>query len=396
MNRRHFLRCGLAAASAPLFGTVNEVSWAAPAPDVLTNNSGAYRNLLILVELKGANDGLNTVIPYSDPLYAQLRPRLAIARDQVLQLSAQEGLHPSLKPLMALWQDQQLAVVQGVGYPRPNLSHFRSIEIWDTASKSEEYLEAGWLARTFAVTPAPRHFAADGVVVGSSDMGPLSGPNVRTIALADTRQFLQQARLAQGGADARNSALRHILSVESEIVHAASKLNSNYAFKTEFPRNGFGNQVRTAAQLVASNAGMAVIRLTLGGFDTHANQLGTQANLLRDFADGITALKSAMVELNRWDSTTVMTYAEFGRRPKENQSGGTDHGTANAHFMMGGKVRGGLYGQAPQLGQLDGNGNLAFAVDFRNLYATVIDRWWGGNSAAVLGGKFESLDLLKT
>ena len=395
MDRRHFLRCGLAAASAPLFGTVNGVSWAAPAPDVLTNNSGAYRNLLILVELKGANDGLNTVIPYSDPLYAQLRPRLAIARDQVLQLSAQEGLHPSLKPLMALWQDQQLAVVQGVGYPRPNLSHFRSIEIWDTASKSEEYLEAGWLARTFAVAPAPRQFAADGVVVGSSDMGPLSGPNVRTIALADTRQFLQQARLAQGGADTRNSALRHILSVESEIVHAASKLNSNYAFKTEFPRNGFGNQVRTAAQLVASKAGMAVIRLTLSGFDTHANQLGTQANLLRDFADGITALKSAMVELDHWDSTTVMTYAEFGRRPKENQSGGTDHGTANAHFMMGGKVSGGLYGQAPQLGQLDGNGNLAFAVDFRSLYATVIDRWWGGNSTAVLGGKFESLDLLK-
>lgn len=395
MDRRHFLRFGLAAAGAPLFGAVNGVGWAAPAPDVLTSSAGDYRNLLILVELKGANDGLNTVIPYSDPLYAQLRPRLAIARDQVLQLSAQEGLHPSLKPLMALWQDQQLAVVQGVGYPRPNLSHFRSIEIWDTASKSEEYLEAGWLARTFAVTPAPRQFAADGVVVGSSDMGPLSGPNVRTIALADTRQFLQQARLAQGGADTRNSALRHILSVESEIVHAASKLNSNYAFKTEFPRSGFGNQVRTAAQLVASNAGMAVIRLTLGGFDTHANQLGTQANLLRDFADGIAALKSAMVELNRWDSTTVMTYAEFGRRPKENQSGGTDHGTANAHFMMGGKVRGGLYGQAPQLGQLDGNGNLAFAVDFRNLYATVIDRWWGGNSAAVLGGKFESLDLLK-
>ena len=395
MDRRHFLRFGLAAAGAPLFGAVNGVGWAAPAPDVLTSSAGDYRNLLILVELKGANDGLNTVIPYSDPLYAQLRPRLAIARDQVLQLSAQEGLHPSLKPLMALWQDQQLAVVQGVGYPRPNLSHFRSIEIWDTASNSEEYLEAGWLARTFAATPAPRQFAADGVVVGSSDMGPLSGPNVRTIALADTRQFLQQARLAQGGADTRNSALRHILSVESEIVHAASKLNSNYAFKTEFPRSGFGNQVRTAAQLVASNAGMAVIRLTLGGFDTHANQLGTQANLLRDFADGIAALKSAMVELNRWDSTTVMTYAEFGRRPKENQSGGTDHGTANAHFMMGGKVRGGLYGQAPQLGQLDGNDNLAFAVDFRNLYATVIDRWWGGNSAAVLGGKFESLDLLK-
>ena len=402
MNRRNFLQVGLAAASVPLFGTVNGVSWAGPAQTSRLSKSGAaaveksaYQNLLILVELKGANDGLNTVIPFDNPLYAGLRPKIAIPRDQVLQLSAQAGLHPSLKPLMALWGDQQLAVVQGVGYPRPNLSHFRSIEIWDTASNSEEFLDAGWLARNFAQTPAPRQFAADGVVVGSSDMGPLSGPNVRTIALADTRQFLQQARLANGGADARNGALRHILSVESEIIHAASKLNNNYAFKTEFPRSGFGNQIRTAAQLVASNAGMAVIRLTLGGFDTHANQLGTHANLLRDFADGIGALKAAMLELNRWDSTTVMTYAEFGRRPKENQSGGTDHGTANAHFLMGGKVRGGLYGQAPQLDQLDGNGNLPFAVDFRGLYATVIDRWWGGNSATVLGGRFEALDLLK-
>jgi uncharacterized protein (DUF1501 family) len=391
MQRREFLQRGLAAAGASLFGNINGVSWAAPSIAA----ANGYQNLLILVELKGANDGLNTVIPYSDPLYAQLRPKLAIARDQVLSLSEQTGLHPALKPLMGLWQEQQLAIVQGVGYPSPNLSHFRSIEIWDTASKSEEYLEAGWLARAFALAPPPRQFAADGVVVGSSDMGPLSGPNVRTIALADTRQFLQQARLAQGGADARNGALRHILAVEGEIMHAASKLNANYAFNTEFPKNAFGNQVRTASQLVASKAGMAVIRLTLSGFDTHANQLGTQANLLRDFADGIAALKSALVELNRWESTTVMSYAEFGRRPKENQSGGTDHGTSNAHFLLGGRVRGGLYGQAPRLDQLDGNGNLAHAVDFRSLYATLIERCWGGNSAAVLGGRFETMELLK-
>ena len=395
MNRRHFLQSGLTLASAPLFGSLNGVSQAASVPGGAIKNGGTYQNLLILVELKGANDGLNTVIPYNDPLYAQLRPRLAIARDQVLPLSAETGLHPALKPLMALWQDQQMAVVQGVGYPRPNLSHFRSIEIWDTASNSEDYLDAGWLARNFALMPAPRQFAADGVVVGSGDMGPLSGAGVRSIALADTQRFLQQARLAQPGMDTRNSALRHILSVENEIIHAAGKFNSNYLFKSEFPRSGFGNQVRTAAQLVASNAGMAVIRLTLGGFDTHANQLGTHANLLRDFADGIAALKSALVELNRWDSTTVMTYAEFGRRPRENQSGGTDHGTSNAHFLMGGKVRGGLYGQTPQLGQLDGNGNLAFAVDFRSLYATIIDRWWGGDPAAVLGGRFDALDLVK-
>ena len=400
MNRRHFLTTSLGAmGSLPLIGTLNGVAWAATSPAAAPPPTAVavtpYTKLLVLIELKGANDGLNTVIPYANPLYTQLRPRIAIARDQVLQLTGQEGLHPSLQPLLPLWQNKELAIVQGLGYPNPNLSHFRSIEIWDTASKSDEYLEAGWLARVFAQTPAPRQFAADGVVVGSSDMGPLSGLGVRTIALADTAQFLRNAKLAQTGSDARNAALKHLLAVENEIVHAAAKLNTNRVFKTEFPKNGFGNQVRTAAQLVASNAGMATIRLTLSGFDTHAGQLGIQANLLKELAEGISALKSALVELNRWDATLVMTYAEFGRRPKENQSGGTDHGTANAHFVTGGKVVGGIYGQPPELIRLDGNGNLPFAVDFRSMYATVIDKWWGLESGKILQGKFATLDFLK-
>ena len=393
MNRRNFLST---IGSLPLAGSWYAVASSIVSPMPATAVATPYNNLLVLIELKGANDGLNTVIPFANPRYAELRPRIAIARDQVLQLTEQEALHPSLQPLMPLWQDKQLAIVQGVGYPNANLSHFRSIEIWDTASKSEEYLEAGWLARVFAQTPAPRQFAADGVVVGSNDMGPLSGLGVRTIALADTNQFLRNAKLAQPGTDQRNAALKHILAVENEIVHAAGKLNANRVFKTEFPRSGFGNQVRTVAQLVASNAGMATIRLTLSGFDTHAGQLGTQANLLKDLAEGISALKSALLELNRWDSTLVMTYAEFGRRPRENQSGGTDHGTANAHFVTGGRVLGGIYGAAPALNRLDGNGNLPFAVDFRNMYATVIDKWWGLDSNKILQGKFAPLDFVKT
>lgn len=393
MNRRKFLST---VGTLPLLGTLNGVAWAAAGPaNAAATGATPYHNLLVLIELKGANDGLNTVIPFANPRYAELRPRLAIARDQVLQLTEQEALHPALKPLMPLWENKELAIVQGVGYPNANLSHFRSIEIWDTASKSEEYLDAGWLARVFAQHPAPRQFAADGVVVGSSDMGPLSGTGVRTIALADTAQFLRSAKLAQPGSDQRNAALKHILAVENEIVHAASKLNTNRVFKTEFSRTPFGNQIRTAAQLVASNAGMATIRLTLTGFDTHAGQLGTQANLLKELSEGIGTLKAALSELNRWDSTLVMTYAEFGRRPKENQSGGTDHGTANAHFVTGGRVQGGIYGQPPALNRLDGNGNLPFAVDFRSMYATVIDRWWGMDSGKILQGKFAPVAFLQ-
>ncbi len=401
-KRRQFLRnfggAALAVGSGlPLFATTDGVAWAqAPAPAA----AGAaidtpYNNLLVLIELKGANDGLNTVVPFRDPAYRSLRPRVSLEHDSLIALSEREALHPSLKPLMSLWEANELAIVQGLGYPNPNLSHFRSIEIWDTASRSEEYLDAGWLARTFAQFPAPRGFAADGAVVGSNDMGPLSGQGARTIALADTAQFLRTAKLAQAGEDQRNRALRHILGVESEIVHAANKLNTNYQFKTVFPSNNFGNQVRTAAQLVASRAGIGVIRLSLNGFDTHANQLGTHANLLRDLADGVTALKSALQELGRWDRSLVVTYAEFGRRPKENQSNGTDHGTANVHFALGGRVKGGLYGEPPRLNQLDGNGNLPFAVDFRSLYSTIISDWWGQDATKILNGRFATLPILR-
>jgi uncharacterized protein (DUF1501 family) len=177
-----------------------------------------YSNLLVLVELKGGNDGLNTVIPYADAAYYELRPRLAIPREQVLQLDQRTGLNPALEPLMPLWRTEELAIVQGVGYPRANLSHFRSIEIWDTASRSNEYLSEGWLARAFAAAPPPPGFAADGVVIGSAEMGPFAGSNTRAIALTNTEQFLRQARLATPIGSSHNHALGHILKVEQDIT----------------------------------------------------------------------------------------------------------------------------------------------------------------------------------
>jgi uncharacterized protein (DUF1501 family) len=383
-TRREFLFNSMAAASLLAVARKGRAQAGTP-----------YRRLVVLVELKGGNDGLNTVVPFADPRYQQLRPRLALERDTLLHLSDQQGLHPALEPLLPQWRDGELAVVMGLGYPRPNLSHFRSIEIWDTASRSDEYLDAGWLARAFASTPAPRAFATEGVVVGSNDMGPLSGAGARVIALSDTERFLRSARLATPVGESRNAALAHILKIEQEITDAAARLHTDAHFKTEFPRSAFGNQIRTAAQLAANRFGIGAIRLSLGGFDTHANQQGTHANLLRELAEGLAALKGALMELDRWNDTLVMTYAEFGRRPKENQSGGTDHGTANAHLVMGGRVRGGLYGEAPALGNLDGNGNLPFAVDFRALYATVLRSWWGLDASRILGDGFAPLDLLR-
>ncbi|MEK7711638.1 MAG: DUF1501 domain-containing protein, partial [Pseudomonadota bacterium] len=351
--------------------------------------------LLVLVELKGGNDGLNSVIPYADSSYYRLRPRLGIARDQVVQLDAATGLHPALKPLWPLWQSKELAIVQGVGYPKPNLSHFRSIEIWDTASDSDDYLEQGWLSQVFGRNPPPRPFAADGVVVGSSELGPLAGGSTRAIALANTEQFLRQAKqMDASGGQSRNPALAHLLKVEGDIRQAAIGLRSEHSFRTDFPKNLFGNNIKTAAQVVAANAGVAVIKLSHNGFDTHSNQLTVQARLLAELAEGLTVFRSAMQELNRWDTTLVMTYAEFGRRPQENGSGGTDHGTANAHFVLGGRVQGGLYGERPALTQLE-SGNLRHAVDFRQLYATAAERWWGLPARSLFGGRYAPLEVLR-
>ena len=383
MDRRDFLK---AAAAGSVLAWQPQSSWAA----------ANYQKLLIMVDLKGGNDGLNTVIPYADAQYAALRPRLAIARDQVLQLDDHAGLHPALDPLMPLWKAGEVAVVQGVGYPSANLSHFRSIEIWDTASKSSEYLQDGWLTRAFAQAPVPRTYAADAVVVGSAEMGPFSGSGTRTIALTNTEQFLQQAKLAVTAGQAHNATLSHILRVEQDIVQAAASLNTNHAFRTVFPQTGFGNALRTASQVAASRAGVAALKVSLNGFDTHSGQAGTHSRLLKDLADGLVALKGALSEIGRWDDTLIASYAEFGRRPRENASAGTDHGTASAHFVLGGRVKGGLYGQRPALHRLDGNGNLPFAVDFRDIYATVLERWWGVNSAVALRGQFKPLDFVKT
>ncbi|MRR50943.1 MAG: DUF1501 domain-containing protein [Rhodocyclaceae bacterium] len=389
MNRRHFLQCFGAAASV--------AAWPALAGSAVN----AYQRLLILVELKGGNDGLNTVVPHTDPEYARLRPRLALKRDEVLPISDALAFHPALEPLMPLWKSGGLAVIQGVGYPRPNLSHFRSIEIWDTASRSDEYLADGWLARAFAAEPPPASFAADGVIVGSTDLGPLAGHGTRAITLANPEQFLRQAKQVTPTAGAgRSGALSHVLKVEADIANAARRVESAAAMPkltTEFPKQPFGEVVRTACQVAAlsgSGSGVAALRLTLNGFDTHQNQPVTHANLLKQLAEGLVALKAGLDEAGLWQRTLVMTYAEFGRRPKENQSNGTDHGTANVHFALGGRVRGGLYGETPDLKRLDGDGNLGHAVDFRSLYATALERWWSLDSRSLLGGRFAPLERL--
>jgi len=395
MQRRQLLQLGAGASAAALL-SVHAPGWAQGAAQ---RAAGAADRVLVLVELKGGNDGLNTVVPYADPLYAQLRPEVGLKQADVLPLDARMGLHPELRPLLPLWEKRELAIVQGVGYPQPNLSHFRSIEIWETASRSSEYLGEGWVARAMQAGLAARaDFAAEGVRIGAGDFGPLAG--ARAVSLSDPEAFVRQAQVARPHTAQGNAALQYLLKVEQDVSRAAQGLKSEpHALATSFPTGGFGNAVRAAAQVVASQqgkGGVPVITLSLGSFDTHRGQPGTHANLLRQLAEGVVALRAALVETGAWDRTVVMTFSEFGRRPRQNQSNGTDHGTAAPHFVMGGAVRGGWFGAPPDLARLDATQNLAHSVDFRQLYATIARHWWGVDPEAVVRGRFDTLPLLKT
>ena len=363
--------------------------------------ASAADRILVLVELKGGNDGLNTVIPYADSNYYQLRPVIGIKPEEVIRLDAQTGLHPELRALLPMWEKGELGIVQGVGYPQPNLSHFRSIEIWETGSKASEYLHQGWVTRGLGGMSDTGRFTTEGVIIGSGEFGALSG--ARAVSLNNPEAFVNQSRLAQGidASPARgNAALQYLLQVENDINHAAQGLRGEkYNFNTQFPPGAFGNGVKAAAQVVASQkgrGGVPVITLTLGSFDTHQNQLGAHANLMKQLAEGMAALKSALSELGAWDRTLVMSFSEFGRRPQQNNSNGTDHGTMAPHFVAGGAVHGGLYGQAPDLTRLDGTQNASYTTDFRQLYATVAKDWWGVKPDTVTRGHFNPLGFLRT
>jgi uncharacterized protein (DUF1501 family) len=377
VNRRAFL-----AASSAMLSCAALPVWAAPATP----------RLLILIEMRGGNDGLNTVVPVDEGTYFDLRPRLGLKPDTLARFAGAAALHPSLAPLESLWRERQMAILQGIGYPLPNLSHFRSIEIWDTASDSQQFLQTGWLTRAADKQPAFSSASADGVVIGAADLGPLAG-GARAVALNDPARFAQQARLASADGAPARGALAHLLRVENDIVRAGADVRPEVTFKTEFPRGPFGLAVQHAAGIAATGK-VPVLRLTLPGFDTHQNQAPVQANLLRIVAESVVALRAALSEHGVWERTLILTYSEFGRRPRENQSGGTDHGSAGVLFAFGPHVRSGVHGEAPSLRSLDEAGNLKHTVDFRRVYASVLENWWNLPSERVLQRRFQPLQFI--
>ncbi|MBS0517708.1 MAG: DUF1501 domain-containing protein [Proteobacteria bacterium] len=341
------------------------------------------RRVLVLVELKGGNDGMNTVVPYADPLYRQFRPGIAVPRERVMQLDEHAGLHDRLEPLMDSWKARELAIVQGVGYPYPNRSHFRSIEIWDTASASNQTLSEGWVSRAFDGIALPAGAGVDAIVADTNAL-PLTGPGLRTIVMQDAENFLRQAEAMKGMKDPRdgsNPALRHLLEVRHEVNGAAAglreKLRNGPAPAFTFaPDAGFGHQLDLATRLLLARVPVVAIKVALTGFDTHANQVPTQERLLGVLASGLAVFRKNLIAAGQWNDVVVMTYSEFGRRAHQNASGGTDHGTSAPQFVMGGTVKGGLHGRYPSLADLQ-DGDLKYTVDFRNVYSALARACWG-------------------
>ena len=363
---------------------------------------------LVILQLAGGNDGLNTVVPYRDPAYAKLRPSLAVPADQALPLDDAAALHPKLASLKPLWDQGRMAVVQGVGYPDPNFSHFQSMLIWQSAGPQAAAGE-GWLSDYLARLEAEEHDPLHGFNVGQFVAPELYSTKAQTVAAADAESYgFRKLAADEAEARRRQTALLKLYEQFPKDTPYAALLESTaddavsssqavsaaagaHAPSVAYPQTSVASGLKLIAQVVASGAKLRVAHVTLGGFDTHSAQQPDQERLLGDLGDAIAAFYADLASIGRDGEVLTMTWSEFGRRAAENASEGTDHGTAAPMFLFGGGVRGGLYGQAPSLTALD-DGNLKFTTDFRSVYATVLERWCGAPADDVLGARYEQIE----
>lgn len=343
---------------------------------------------LLLVELAGGLDGLNAVVPYDDPAYLAARPHVAVPVDQVIKVDDHLGFHPAFQPLMDSWKAGDFAVVLGVGYPNPNLSHFRSIAIWESASDSQEVVATGWIARLFGAGLRWPDTVADSLVLGETHPGPLKGPGTKNLSFDNLDAFLRDAGSTDDPGMPQGPAAS-IAQVQRDVQAAAQLLAQvKPAIKdpaVPFPETGLGRSMKLAFQLLAAGVRVPVVKLTLRGFDTHSNEKADLDRLLKDLATSVAAFRANAQQAGLWDRVVVATYSEFGRRVAENGSGGTDHGTAAPLFLWGGRVNGGWIGTSPSLTDLD-HGNLRMTTDFRTVFRSLAAGFWAAPGPALAAG----------
>jgi uncharacterized protein (DUF1501 family) len=357
--------------------------------------------LLVLVFLYGGNDSYNTWVPYTDQTYYRVRPTLAVPRDAVLKITDRQGFHPSLAALMPAWQAKDLALVQGIGYAQATQQHYRDCEIAFTGA-DQEITGIGWATRILSRRATPEGATADAVAFGELDiresdpMGPFRGNQLGVVQVHYADELLAKRRISdcvlETNTRGRDRAAR------------ATGVIPPLALKTNFPGDPFGKAMRMTVELAAADRMLPVIHVTITGLDgdkhhsvdCHWDQLKYHGDALKRLADGLAALRTGLMEIGRWDETLVATYDEFGRSPMENGDHGTHHGLATTHFVMGGRVQGGLIGEAPRVVSMHPIGGPEPTIDTRRLWTTVAQRWWGIDAGGAFDRRYEPLPLLKT
>ena len=357
----------------------------------------------MIIQLSGGNDGLNTVIPYRNDLYYKYRPTISIKENKVIKLSDSVGLHPSLSPLKRLYDDGLLAIINNVGYPNPNRSHFRSTDIWQTASDSNEYLQSGWVGR-YLDSFGKNHYNA--IEIDDSLSLMMKGENMSDIATKSASQLYKTSQ---------DPFLKKILSYQND--EHLSEHNLGYLYKTmiaaessakhiffnakkvvkanNYPNNGFANQLKTMAQFINSGMETKVFYSSLGGFDTHSYQNNKQKRLLDMYAESMEAFVNDLKKQNTFKDTLILTFTEFGRRVKQNSAHGTDHGAANNVFIIGDNLKKqGLYNDLASISDLDANGDIKYEIDFRTVYATILNKWLQVNDKRILNKYYNYLDFI--
>lgn len=412
-TRRDFLKTGSMVAlgsSVPMF--LNQTASATQRAD----RPGARDTILVVIQLTGGNDGLNTVVPFNNDDYARNRPTLRIRANQVLRLgrNADVGLHPSMTGLKSLFDDGKMAVVQGVGYPNPTQSHFRSMDIWQSA-KTADPLNDGWIGRALRAVPGaisfhladqnePSPLALTGAPVRVPSITSLQDFQLKVNGASQTdtrrqRSLIEAAANVGNNNNAQDDLLSFVRRTSTNTYQSSNRLREvgqNYTPSqgVTYPNTALATRLRLAAQLIDAGLGARLFYVSIGGFDTHSRQENAHANLLTQVSGAMTAFYRDMAAKGHGDRILMMTFSEFGRRVRENGSRGTDHGTAAPMFLVGGKVRAGVVGDHPALNNLVA-GNLRHHTDFRQVYATVLDQWLGVRSRQVLNGNYEAVNILR-
>lgn len=385
--------------------------------------------IFVVVQLEGGNDGLNTVVPYTNSTYHSLRPMMSLREADLKTdtgastiISGEFGLNPALSEIKSLYDQGKVAVINGVGYPNPNLSHFESEDVWYTASP-ENPSGLGWLGKYADQNLAGRTGLA-GAALGNSLSKALFSENVVIPSISNFNNYTFRTDSRYSGdrnnrlntlntnntrAFASGSTLEAIAGRGKSAVDGAAEVQAaiaGYTSPVTYPaQNNLAAALKMAAQLITTMEGVRVLYVRMGGFDNHSTQIATENgqpnkragahfNLLRNFSSAVKAFYDDMVAHGLADNVVIMQWSEFGRRPNENASLGTDHGTASIMTVIGNPVQGGIYGQLPSLTDLDRAGNMKFTVDFRAVYGTVLDKWLKADSKEILGGQFENVGFL--